>query len=927
VVLFEMVTGQLPFAGDTPIATAVKRLTQAPPAPDELRPGLDKRWVEVIGRCLARRPEDRFDSIRQVREALQGAPLPPLTSRTAAAAPPTTPAGAGTGARRRRQIWLLAAVTLVLCVALTHAVLRVRKSLASPFAGLSGVERRAVAVVPFRNLAQREEFDWLSVALAEMVASEIRTTRGLRAVAGESVARAGVDLELGSSDDLGADELERLRGRLGADYVVAGSFAVLGSGASANVRLAVRIEDARSRETVGETVESGTEQQLFELVSRIGERLRELLGSRERAVEVDPGAVTPRSPRAARLYSEGLLKLRAFEPQAALDLLQQAREAEPLNPMVRSALASTWAALGFEQRAREEAEEALRMGSALPAEERFAVDALAAELRRDWTRAGEIWAQLWSAFPDSLDYGLKLGRAQLESGRADLALATLASLRELPEPDGGNPRIDLAEAAAAGAASDFVRQLAASGRAAAKAEALGAPLLVAEARVREAEALRRLGRPVEAEAATAAARALYGEAGDRVGEAAALTILAGALFDRGDLPAARAANEQALASYRDAGDRNGVARTLNGLAVLARNLGDPAGARALYVEAMSVLSEIDDRRGLAYTQSNLSAVAAEEGLLSEARAAAESAFQVLRELGDQSGEADALLNLGIIEHRLGSLDSARIRLQESLKLKRELALLPGEGAALVALAELELDRGELVESAGHLESAVALGAKIESPALLSNALAVQGELAIEQARLELARQRLDESLALRVELGRAGKVEESRVALARLAIEVGEPRAALAQLDAVLTQRPAFRPALLASEVALLQSRALAALGRAVDARAAFARAELTSEQIENPRLAFLAATVAAAIERSGAGRGVADSASLDALAADARRRGFQIWAAELEILAARRVARKEPSAALELDTLATECARRGLVRLERLARESAAAD
>ena len=53
---------------------------------------------------------------------------------------------------------------------------------------------------------------------------------------------------------------------------------------------------------------------------------------------------------------------------------------------------------------------------------------------------------------------------------------------------------------------------------------VAAPLLVAEARLREAEALRKLGEPLAAEAASEAARALYRAAGDRIGEAAALTI-------------------------------------------------------------------------------------------------------------------------------------------------------------------------------------------------------------------------------------------------------------------------------------------------------------------------------------------------------------------------------------------------------------------
>jgi formylglycine-generating enzyme required for sulfatase activity/dienelactone hydrolase len=70
VVLYEMVTGQLPFTGETPLAAAAKRIHETPRAPHVVQPGLDRRWSEVILRCLSREPERRFRSATEVREAL-----------------------------------------------------------------------------------------------------------------------------------------------------------------------------------------------------------------------------------------------------------------------------------------------------------------------------------------------------------------------------------------------------------------------------------------------------------------------------------------------------------------------------------------------------------------------------------------------------------------------------------------------------------------------------------------------------------------------------------------------------------------------------------------------------------------------------------------------------------------------------------------
>jgi tetratricopeptide (TPR) repeat protein/tRNA A-37 threonylcarbamoyl transferase component Bud32 len=928
VVLFEMVTGCLPFAGETPIATAVKRLTHAAPSADEFRPGLDPRWVTLIRRCLARRPEERFDSVREAREALDsGEPVEgPATTVSSLPAVPAPPAPTATSPPRRRQKALLAVVGVLFLLAAASAVVRVRRSLQSPLAGLAAEERRAVAVVPFRNLAQREEFEWLSVALAEMVASEVRTARGLRTVSGDAVARAGVDLELAQLEALDAATLDRLRGRLGADFVVAGTFTALGSGSGTTFRVAVRLDDARRRETVGETVETGSETQLFELVARLGERLRTQLGEVKDRRAAGGGAAAPRNPRAARLYSEGLMKLRQFEPQAALERLEQARDAEPANPLIRAALASTWAALGFEAKSAEEAAFALRQGEAMPPEDRFAVEALASELRRDWPAAGETWGKLWQAFPDNLDYGLRLARAQIESGQTSAALATLAALRELPEPDGESPRIDLAEAAAALAASDFARQLEAAQRAVEKGGALGAPLVAAEARVRAAEALRKLGKPLEAEAESEAARALYRAAGDRIGEAAALTVTAGALFDRGDLAASREANEHALGSYREAGDRNGVARTLNGLAVLARNLGEPEKSRALYAEAIAVLTEIDDRRGLAYTRNNLAAVSAEEGRLAEARQTVDEALEVFRELGDRVGAADALLNLGVVERQLGALDAARTRVDESLAMKRELGLRPGEAAAQVALGEIARDRGALAEGSRNLEEAVRLATAADSRAILSNALAGQGEIAIERADFAGAKDLLTGALALRTELGRAGKIDEARALLARSALEAGEPRSALAVLAELASAHREFRAPQLATSIALLEARALAAQGRVPEARAAMLRADELAARSESAQTSLEATAASLTLELAGVGRAnPRDAAAVERDVTVARQRGFEPLALELEILAARRALNSgETDARQDLERIAAACEAKSLLRLSRMAQGAA---
>lgn len=71
VVLHEMLTGELPFATDSPLALAVRKTRETPASPSQLAPALRPTWERCILRCLQPRPEDRFSSIREVLTFLE----------------------------------------------------------------------------------------------------------------------------------------------------------------------------------------------------------------------------------------------------------------------------------------------------------------------------------------------------------------------------------------------------------------------------------------------------------------------------------------------------------------------------------------------------------------------------------------------------------------------------------------------------------------------------------------------------------------------------------------------------------------------------------------------------------------------------------------------------------------------------------------
>ena len=69
-VLYELLTGEVPFAGDNFVAVAMQHINQPPPSVRERRPELSPCVDEVVRRAMAKEPRDRFRSMEELCAAL-----------------------------------------------------------------------------------------------------------------------------------------------------------------------------------------------------------------------------------------------------------------------------------------------------------------------------------------------------------------------------------------------------------------------------------------------------------------------------------------------------------------------------------------------------------------------------------------------------------------------------------------------------------------------------------------------------------------------------------------------------------------------------------------------------------------------------------------------------------------------------------------
>ena len=602
--------------------------------------------------------------------------------------------------------------------------------------------RRSVAVLGFQNLSDSPTETWLGTALSEMLSTELAGGEELRLISAEDVANLRAYSPWARVDTLDRASTSRIGTALGSDLIVLGSYATIGKPEHGQLRIDVRLQDCRTGEVVGEIAEIGATEDLFGIVSRIGGKLRSRLGIRQ-APESDElfiQASVPGNPEAARFYSLGLGKLRAYELPVARGFFEQAIAAEPKFPLAHAMLSRTDLFMGRYDQAKMEAKQGLDLATGLPRVQHMQIEASYYQAMGDRGRAAEIYRVLFNLFPDSLDYGLLLAKLQLESYHPEEALETIRELRQLPPPYRDDPLIDLREAGTIGR-KDEEKAVALYRAAAQKATAQGKKLVFAKSK----ESLCRIN-PEHVPSP----------------------------------PECREAYE----TYLAAGNVDAAASTLQSMAESQRLSGHDAEALPLYDEATRKFIEVGDNENAGVALNNASLVYENRGQFALAEEQYSRAKKYFESVNDHVNSSTAIGNLADIETWRGNFQTGDQLYRQSWEMADE-AKAAEDQYPHIQHANLLLMKGHLDEATSEIIPQIASLRMLKSdPWQTANALMALGEIQRHRGDLESARKSFEE--AVQILKGVNSSTASSQINFAELAIDRGQFDAAERQLrDAI----------------------------------------------------------------------------------------------------------------------------------------------
>ena len=377
-VLYEMVTGTMPFRGDTSAVIFDSILNRNPASPVRLNPELPPKLEDIINKALEKDRRMRYQTASDLRTdlarlkrdidsgriaSMSGAAAvaveadPPVSravtavpastpvlavSPSAAVSGPATPASGATisAGQRSRMPWIIGAV--VVLVAALATVLWLLRS--HPTIPAAGKEHKVLAVLNFNNLSDDRSLDWLDHGVPEMLVTNLAQVQGLEVLSTERVSNALQRMGK-SGDHIDPGVAQEVARNAGADAFVTG--ALLKTGPT-QLRVDVRVLDARTGQILfSDKLDAENTQKVFAMVDELTSRLADKFvsgGAPQRGPSIQDASTS--NIEAYKHYQKGRDYASRFLFEDAIREYQQAVQLDP-----QFALAYMWMANALSQEA------------------------------------------------------------------------------------------------------------------------------------------------------------------------------------------------------------------------------------------------------------------------------------------------------------------------------------------------------------------------------------------------------------------------------------------------------------------------------------------------------------------------------------------------------------------------------------------------
>jgi len=421
-ILYEMLTGDVPFTGDSTLGVMYQRIREKPKNPKEVNPSLPNWLVRIIMRCLEKDPADRYQNAYEILGDLQASQSGSGVSRGVSRSGSTVQIQIPEFANRR---WILITGGVFLVLLLTLAIPRVRhlifggagKESGSTISGVPPLSSgRFVAVLPLQILGDPTQLGYIAQGIEETLSAKLFELKDVRVAPSDAASKADQK-----------QPLAKIAGALGSNMLVQGIL----QGAGDKIRVTMHLEDVLNGKRLWIKEFNGIPTDLLTMEDQIYNQLVAALNVTPSNDEQANAKVRPTDNVAAYdLYLRGRNSLRSHDTksiQAALDYFNQALKADAKFGLAYTGIADASLRMNrikkdsfWTEKALSAAQQAEQLNDNLP-EVHFVLGSVYSETGRYSEAIAELNRAI-SLAPNSDDGYRRLGAVYLKSGNGAQAI-------------------------------------------------------------------------------------------------------------------------------------------------------------------------------------------------------------------------------------------------------------------------------------------------------------------------------------------------------------------------------------------------------------------------------------------------------------------------------------------------------------------------
>ncbi len=344
IILYEMVTGRVPFEGETPFSIAFKHKSETPRNPKEVNAQIPEDLSRVILRCLEKDKELRYQSAGEVRSELENIEKGiPTTERVVPERKPVTSREITvTFGLRKLFIPALAVVAAAVIGVLIWQLLP--KKPVIPILS----DKPSLAIMYFENNTGEDGLEHYRKALSDLLITDLSQSKFINVLRGDRLFNILSQLNQLEAKSYSSDVLREVAHRGRVNHILQGNYTKAGE----NFRINIMLHDANTEELLSsESVEGRGEESIFSMVDELTRKIKTNFKlSREQIasdIDLEVGKITTSSPEAYKYYSEGRKHHNSGAYRKSILLMERAIAVDPEFAMAYRSMGMAYSNLGY----------------------------------------------------------------------------------------------------------------------------------------------------------------------------------------------------------------------------------------------------------------------------------------------------------------------------------------------------------------------------------------------------------------------------------------------------------------------------------------------------------------------------------------------------------------------------------------------------